>query len=88
MGSDRSFRYFDTDNTVGVLVLSGERDLGRGVPMAHAIQPQFNCSICNKPVDLAIAKTDDDGKAVHDECYILNLAVKQPSRPINRPPAS
>ena len=54
---------------------------------------EFNCSICNKPVDLESAKTDDHGKAVHEQCYLLRHALKnatQPTvqQPIGRPPAS
>ena len=56
--------------------------------MAHAAQPQFNCSICNKPVEIATAKTDHNGKVVHDECYIRNLRLKQPAKSANRPHAS
>jgi hypothetical protein len=40
---------------------------------------QFNCSICNKPVDLLTAKTDDKGKAVHAECYVMVMMAKQPA---------
>jgi len=29
-----------------------------------------NCSICNEPVDLKTAKTDEDGKGVHEGCYV------------------
>lgn len=49
--------------------------------MASPTESEFNCSICNQPVDLETAKTDDKGKAVHAECYVLNVAVKQ------RPPS-
>jgi len=27
------------------------------------------CKICNEPVELETAKTDEDGKAVHEDCY-------------------
>ena len=37
------------------------------------------CSICGKPVDLETSKTDDDGQAVHEECYAASLA--QPRSP-------
>ena len=30
----------------------------------------LNCVICGKPVALAEAKTDADGKAVHEECLL------------------
>jgi hypothetical protein len=31
------------------------------------------CHICNKPVQLETAKTDDAGSTVHEGCYLLNL---------------
>jgi hypothetical protein len=37
---------------------------------------QINCSICNQPVALEIAKTDDFGQAVHEECYVFKLAFE------------
>lgn len=46
---------------------------------------QFNCSVCNKPVDLKTTKTDDHGKAVHEECYVLRQALKDATQPtVNR----
>ena len=32
------------------------------------------CVICHKPVRLETAKTDDDGQAVHEECYAWKVA--------------
>jgi len=40
------------------------------------------CSLCNEPVELRTAKTDEDGKAVHEECYTLKM---QPPRPMPLP---
>jgi len=37
------------------------------------------CSLCDKPVILEASKTDDGGKAVHEECYVLNLRLKRPT---------
>jgi hypothetical protein len=31
------------------------------------------CRICNKPVSLELAKADEDGRAVHEGCYLLKL---------------
>jgi hypothetical protein len=39
------------------------------------------CSICNKPVDLMIALTDQDGKAVHEECYVRKMRLKDAEKP-------
>jgi hypothetical protein len=41
--------------------------------------PQI-CSVCNKPVNLETSKVDELGKAVHEQCYVLNVA--QPTPPI------
>ena len=36
------------------------------------------CSICNLPVSLNHAKTDEDGNAVHEDCYLIKLGVAKP----------
>jgi hypothetical protein len=47
----------------------------------HAGLP--NCSICNEPVDLKTAKTDEDGKSVHEECYVDRMR-RDPVTPLAR----
>ena len=37
---------------------------------------EITCVICNKPVDLKTTKTNDLGKAVHEECYVLRQVLK------------
>ena len=39
------------------------------VRFIHKLRPP-KCSICNEPVELKTAKTDEDGKAVHEDCYV------------------
>jgi hypothetical protein len=39
------------------------------------------CSICDKPVQLENSKTDEDGKAIHEECYILKLKQNHAPKP-------
>jgi len=46
------------------------------VKSAH--QFQVHCSICKKPVDIETASTDDQGKTVHRECYVLTIVIKPP----------
>jgi hypothetical protein len=36
------------------------------------------CSICNLPVPLNNAKTDEDGSAIHENCYLIKLGVAKP----------
>ena len=33
------------------------------------------CAICNKPVQLETSKTDENGRAVHGECYVLKVKL-------------
>lgn len=35
------------------------------------------CPICNRPVDLESAKADENGHAIHEECYLLRLRMEQ-----------
>lgn len=52
--------------------------------MARPTQPEFNCSICNMPVDLRTCKTDGFGRPVHEECYVLREALKNATQPLVR----
>ena len=57
--------------------------------MNHRGKPLLKCSICNEPVALETTKTDEAGKAVHEECYVLRLS-KQATQDANprKPPTS
>ena len=40
--------------------------------------PEIPCAICNKPVDLsADLSADENGKAVHTECYVKRITTPQ-----------
>jgi hypothetical protein len=39
------------------------------------------CPICNKEVQLETAKTDEVGRALHEECYLLRLNLKRSTTP-------
>ncbi len=56
--------------------------------MASSAKPEFKCSICNKRVDLETSKTDDRGKAVHEQSYVLRHALKDATQPTTLPLAS
>ena len=38
-----------------------------------------NCPVCNESVELKNAKTDGNGKAVHEECFLRSL-IAQPEK--------
>jgi hypothetical protein len=40
------------------------------------------CTVCKGPVDLRTAKTDGDGHAVHEECYLLNIGLNRDPNPL------
>ena len=39
------------------------------------------CSICNKPVKPDVAATDQDGKPVHEQCYVLKMWQEDANKP-------
>jgi hypothetical protein len=46
-----------------------------GIRLQHPASLPF-CPICNEPVRLENSKTDGNGKAVHEECYLWSLTSK------------
>jgi hypothetical protein len=36
------------------------------------------CVICSKPVSLEVARIDENGQAVHEECYMERVQAKPP----------
>lgn len=56
--------------------------LGRSSPqLASSASGLVLCALCHKPVPLESSKTDENGKAVHEECYALWLRLKQATTP-------
>jgi len=43
------------------------------------------CPICRKAVPLELAKTDEDGVAIHEACYLGSLCLIAPLRDRPRP---
>jgi hypothetical protein len=35
------------------------------------------CSLCNGPIELETGKTDENGDAVHEECYVLKMQAER-----------
>jgi Flp pilus assembly pilin Flp len=43
------------------------------VPKADQHSANPLCSMCNKPVPLENSKTEENGLAIHEDCYFLNI---------------
>jgi hypothetical protein len=56
--------------------------------MASSQPTIFNCAICHRPVSLETAKTDDKGKVIHTECYVVGVVAKHPAGSTNPQPSS
>lgn len=40
--------------------------------------PEIPCLICGKPIDLSVdLSADENGKAVHTECYVKRITTPQ-----------
>jgi hypothetical protein len=50
----------------------------------HSTRSILHCRICSKPIPVESAKTDGEGQAIHEECYILSLTQKSASSRIRR----
>ena len=37
--------------------------------------PLLSCPLCGMPVPLNLSKTDENGKAIHEECYALKMRL-------------
>ena len=48
---------------------------------ASSVSDLVDCSLCRKPMALESSKTDENGRAVHEECYVLRLRLKQATNP-------
>jgi hypothetical protein len=47
----------------------------------HSHIQVVRCSICEQPVSLESAKTDEYGRRIHEECYALKMQLKQATTP-------
>lgn len=55
---------------------------------ASGFDHSFCCWICGNAVDLESCKTDENGIAVHEDCYLLRVAMAAESnRLVARKPA-
>jgi hypothetical protein len=41
--------------------------------------PELRCPICDHPLSLETAKTDESGIVFHEECYVLKMELKRAS---------
>jgi len=45
--------------------------------------PAISCSVCSKPVDVRFDLcTDEDGQAVHEECYVSRLLAEHANQTV------
>lgn len=42
------------------------------------------CPICRESVALEISKADEDGNAIHEQCYVLKIGLKAATIPARR----
>lgn len=44
--------------------------------------PTTDCWICGKPCPLEDCKIDERGRAMHEECYVTHVALKEQARDV------
>ena len=50
--------------------------------MSQPLRNVLICSICHQPVALENSKTDENGHAIHEDCYLQRL-LASPNDPPN-----
>jgi hypothetical protein len=74
-------KFFAVVREINVLL---EMKGGRFKQSGHKLVPDApglpRCSLCDKLVLLEISKTDESGKAVHEECYLLKMRFKRATK--------
>lgn len=43
------------------------------------LRQTYFCWLCSQPIDLETCKTDECGQAVHEDCYVLKMALANAS---------
>ena len=43
--------------------------------------PRPFCPICDLPISLESANTDERGRAIHEDCYVIKLALMRVTAP-------
>jgi len=51
--------------------------------MSQALRNVLICSVCQQPVALESSKTDENGRATHEDCYIQHLLAS-----LHEPPST
>jgi hypothetical protein len=61
-------------------------NIPRFIPwIRRQVRPELpTCSICNEPVELETTRSNENGKAIHEECYVLKVHLKQATTPPER----
>ncbi len=44
----------------------------------HIPDPAVKCAICGEPISLEESKITEDGKPVHEDCYVAKITSKPP----------
>jgi hypothetical protein len=45
-------------------------------PVSATLHHVLRCTICSQPVPVETAKTDSNGQAIHEECFIVSVTGK------------
>ena len=62
-----------------LLELKRERFKRSGPQLVPDEPALARCYLCDKPVPLEASKTDENGQAVHEECYLLKIRLGEAS---------
>ena len=58
--------------------LAAWRPRAGGITIAPPVsRTSFECAICSQPIPLEDSKVSEDGRPIHEECYVAKLTIRQ-----------
>ena len=53
-----------------------------------ATETNLTCWICNKPVPITVCKIDEHGNAVHEQCSVARMTLRDATQQQGKRPSS
>ena len=52
---------------------------GTAAGLVYVSRAPVECALCSKPISLEDSKVSEDGRPVHEECYVAKLTLSKPT---------
>jgi hypothetical protein len=67
----RAKTYFEQVPVTVAKILAGKQHTSSSLP---------TCCLCDRPIEIEHSKTDEYGRAIHEQCYVARLALEMATK--------